>query len=103
MNREADLRHLRHPMVDPRGVRKIIGAFLATPISVRPRAQDGLLYFDLTWRATYNFDAITATTRQVGQEVTGRVTRPTKARTNRRVQKALKWCPRGDSNTRHAV
>ena len=84
--------NLRHPAIEPQGVRASIAPMMASPIKVSPRIEDGLLYFDLTWTSSYNFDVVTATTRQEGQHVTGRVSR------------RVRWvCPRGDSNTRHAV
>jgi hypothetical protein len=62
-------------------------------ISVTPRIEDGVLYFDFAGMSSYAlFDAATATMRPERRDVTGHIAR--------RVQR---WCPRGDSNTRHAV
>jgi hypothetical protein len=98
---------LFHPALSQRR-RKILQAVLASPITVTPRVEAGVLYFDLAWKAGYgdlDLDLHTdiAVIQQDGQEVTGRVARRGKRRADCRVQKGKRWCPRGDSNTRHAV
>jgi DNA invertase Pin-like site-specific DNA recombinase len=83
--------------------RQVLRRLLVGPITVTPRAEGGMLFFDFSGTSSYaeyafgddyKYDlAIAAPAiRMVSQAITGRITR--------RVQR---WCPRGDSNTRHAV
>jgi hypothetical protein len=74
--------------------RQILRQLLVSSIAVTPRIEGGvLLYFDFAGTISYAlFDMATATMRPERRDVTGRIAR--------RVQR---WCPRGDSNTRHAV
>ena len=114
MLQKAEVRHIRVHLeitlygTSPKRARAIIRDLVASPITVTPRVEDGALYFDLAWRAGFgdldvDLHTDVAVIQQDGHEVNGRIVRPGKGRADCRVQKGGKWCPRGDSNTRHAV
>ena len=89
------LEELRETLeADPAAGRQVLRRLLVGTINVTPRVKDKTLYFDLAGTISYaRFDGTTATMRPVSSElITGHI--------SRRVQR---WCPRGDSNTRHAV
>ena len=93
--------------------RQVLRQLLVEPIRVTPRVEDGVLSFDFAGVASYGkWDLSEGCARQPGPHVhgatvrhgfTGRLTRSrVSARSGLSAVSGV-WCPRGDSNTRHAV
>ncbi len=94
---------------DPAAGRQVLRRLLVGPVTVTPRVEDGRLYVDFAGTSTYAEYASSLAAgsppdlvigapavRLVSQPVTGRIARGKTA-----VLGVM--CPRGDSNTRHAV
>jgi hypothetical protein len=101
------LSNLRETLeADPTASRQVLRGLLAGPITVTPRLEAGVLYFD--YAGTYRFEIFSLPKAGEGADVallgevrpTQTASREIRGRLSCRVQR---WCPRGDSNTRHAV
>ena len=107
----ALLESLRETLeVNPVVGRQVLRQILVEPIRVSPRVEDGVLIFDFAGVASYaKWDLSEGCERQPGPHVHGQTVRQgfvgRIARPNTRPKSAVSgvWCPRGDSNTRHAV
>src|SRR5690348_6750617 len=87
----------------PGPARNVLRCLLSTPITVTPDVKDGALSFRFSGHCRYG--GLDQTLLARGQMVMTAADEPLTGDLTRRMVgcRVEWWCPRGDSNTRHAV